>query len=748
MKFLLGLSTFILITLSCFLGNMNQSIAIEASIKPSLPLVVGSISFGPSSNTIIAGVAVNGSYLYMSNNQPDGQSIGNYHGELRVFDISNPSAPKEIANINTGNIYGKLLIQGNYLYLAGNPETLHMYSDGTYYSIETSFLYVYDLSNPRTPLFLSSLDLSLQMSIIQDFTISENYAYISGNKTLAVVDISHKDNPALIGLMQNIRQKAVVAYGSTVVTRGRDKANIFNVSDPSSPRMVSESNKLSLTPPALALFKKYLYISSGHEIQIYDISNNSFKKVNSYSLPITPTAFNISGDYFYASDYKNGLIILDISNPESPVRLSISGALFSGGSQLFSSGSYVYAFTSSDVRIVKVKNTSSDESNDNSSSLPLVASDMKLTGRLKGKILIQVQDKGEAWYVHPTELKRYYLGRPKDALKVMRSKSAGITNANLAKIPTNADTFKGDMKLRQRMAGRILLQVENGGAAWYVNPKNLKRYSLGRISDFADTVKKIGTGITNANLAKIPSLSSGNPGGISYVHKSVKTAGGIFAIDMIVADISNPRVKILADTASSIDCEDNCPVKPLKSYIDVNSALAGINGTVFCPKDYSECLNKDGSFQTWDIYNSRLEKFIRPIGTNPFLVFDNRGNWFLYKNANEFPGIKSFEYSYNSKIQSAISGYFYATTVEGASIRTVKPNIRTSRGSIGLREKKAYLIIAHKANLGDMNAIMNAMNMKHAIGVDGGGSSAMYYNGAYKVGPGRNIPNAIVVAER
>ncbi|MEK7130593.1 MAG: phosphodiester glycosidase family protein, partial [Patescibacteria group bacterium] len=47
-----------------------------------------------------------------------------------------------------------------------------------------------------------------------------------------------------------------------------------------------------------------------------------------------------------------------------------------------------------------------------------------------------------------------------------------------------------------------------------------------------------------------------------------------------------------------------------------------------------------------------------------------------------------------------------------------------------------------------MSAIMNAMNMKHAIGVDGGGSSAMYYNGQYKVGPGRSIPNAIVVVER
>ncbi len=37
----------------------------------------------------------------------------------------------------------------------------------------------------------------------------------------------------------------------------------------------------------------------------------------------------------------------------------------------------------------------------------------------KGKILLQVEGSGEAWYVNPSDAKRYFLGRPADALKLL-----------------------------------------------------------------------------------------------------------------------------------------------------------------------------------------------------------------------------------------------------------------------------------------------------------------------------------------
>ncbi|OQX51317.1 hypothetical protein B5M47_01265 [candidate division CPR3 bacterium 4484_211] len=48
----------------------------------------------------------------------------------------------------------------------------------------------------------------------------------------------------------------------------------------------------------------------------------------------------------------------------------------------------------------------------------------------------------------------------------------------------------------------------------------------------------------------------------------------------------------------------------------------------------------------------------------------------------------------------------------------------------------------------DAAEVMQKLGAANALNLDGGGSSAMYYNGSYKVGPGRNLPNAVVLQKR
>lgn len=57
-----------------------------------------------------------------------------------------------------------------------------------------------------------------------------------------------------------------------------------------------------------------------------------------------------------------------------------------------------------------------------------------------GHIFIQVETNGEAWYVEPRVKKRYYLGRPNEALAIMREFGLGITNEDLNKIPVGQFT--------------------------------------------------------------------------------------------------------------------------------------------------------------------------------------------------------------------------------------------------------------------------------------------------------------------
>ena len=58
----------------------------------------------------------------------------------------------------------------------------------------------------------------------------------------------------------------------------------------------------------------------------------------------------------------------------------------------------------------------------------------KLIDRLKGRIALQVESHGEAWYINPNDGKRYYLGDGNTAYNVMRFLSLGIKNDDLRKI--------------------------------------------------------------------------------------------------------------------------------------------------------------------------------------------------------------------------------------------------------------------------------------------------------------------------
>jgi len=64
--------------------------------------------------------------------------------------------------------------------------------------------------------------------------------------------------------------------------------------------------------------------------------------------------------------------------------------------------------------------------------------------------------------------------------------------------------------MAERLSGRILLQVEQNGEAWYVNPVDGKRYSMGRPQDAFNLMRELGLGITDSDLNQIPIASLGN----------------------------------------------------------------------------------------------------------------------------------------------------------------------------------------------------------------------------------------------
>lgn len=69
---------------------------------------------------------------------------------------------------------------------------------------------------------------------------------------------------------------------------------------------------------------------------------------------------------------------------------------------------------------------------------------------------------------------------------------------------------------------------------------------------------------------------------------------------------------------------------------------------------------------------------------------------------------------------------------------------RTNRGFMGTKEDTLYVGVVHGATVGEAAYVLSGLGLEQAINLDGGGSSALYINGKYLVGPGRNIPNAVI----
>jgi hypothetical protein len=114
--------------------------------------------------------------------------------------------------------------------------------------------------------------------------------------------------------------------------------------------------------------------------------------------------------------------------------------------------------------------------------------------RLAGRILLQVESHGEAWYVNPKDYKRYYLGKPDDAYALMKKLSLGISEQEFASWGKGAPAWA---------VGGLFIRPQSHGEAYYVDFNQRWNY-LGRPLDAWLLFRAKGLGITNSDLNTIP----------------------------------------------------------------------------------------------------------------------------------------------------------------------------------------------------------------------------------------------------
>jgi hypothetical protein len=234
---------------------------------------------------------------------------------------------------------------------------------------------------------------------------------------------------------------------------------------------------------------------------------------------------------------------------------------------------------------------------------------------------------------------------------------------------------------------------------------------------------------------------SNTPPGSGYSFQAVKTDAGTFNVAIIAADLNSTRV--IMDTASDSDCSNNCPVMSLGDYVGRSGAYAGINGPFFCPADYPSCAGKTNSFDTLlmnknkHYFNSDNNKY----STVPLMFFN--GNTAGARG-------QSLEWGRDTGVDAVVANFpLYISggnNVFGGS-GDAKLTSKGSRTFVANKENFVYIGIIYNATSADAAAVLKALGMENALGLDQGGSTALWFNG-YKAGPGRALPSALLFVRK
>lgn len=222
---------------------------------------------------------------------------------------------------------------------------------------------------------------------------------------------------------------------------------------------------------------------------------------------------------------------------------------------------------------------------------------------------------------------------------------------------------------------------------------------------------------------------------------NIVTEKGNFSATVINFDLNG--VKMVTDTANETDCGNDCPAISLQDFVNRNSCFAGVNGSYFCPDSYPECESKKNSFD-FSVYNSKLSRWVNQgnlFWDNRSLVyFDGSGAHYL-QNAKDssgsvlagitnYPGLLA---DGNVQIDDNQSGLSDKQKAKGTKV------------GIGVKDNRSVMVvIAQNVNMQEFAYIFKSLGAKGALNLDTGGSTALYYEGKYLAGPGRNLPNAIL----
>lgn len=389
-----------------------------------------------------------------------------------------------------------------------------------------------------------------------------------------------------------------------------------------------------------------------------------------------------------------------------------------------------------------------------------------ITETVSGKFILNYQKDNSLWYVNPNDKKKYPIYQASDIRVLGEKISKKIETVDFQKIAQANMSIASDQTVAKKYAGQIVSTADNN--SWYINPQDLKKYFLGNGSETFNALKNSATKLNYYDFSRVhkPGTKESINEYSSWEQQEITSVmGKKFKVDIVTISLDNPRLKIITDTADPKDCTTTCRAKSVSDFVLAHKGFAGINGTYF------DTSAKKAYYNFFPVYNTGKnfltnQAQLKYWTTGPMIAFDSDNNFYFFNDTRDFQKALNLKATGGPTIKpgwrtvklQAAMGNKPKLIAEGNNqlidwaLDTKQKTWRSTMNAIAYQaasgsKGKILLVAVHNATLPEMAETLQAMKVDYALNIDGGSSTGLYYNEEYMLGPGRNVPNAIVFAE-